>query len=265
MAVETLPIARNIVRHARRSLLSWGVAMAAITAMYVSLYPSIADFDFDAYLEALPEGMGTALGYDQISTAAGFINSTVYALLAPIVLAVFAIGLGGRLVGGFEEEGVLELELTAPVPRSQVYLERLGALWLQITLLVLVVWAVTSAIVAGIDLDLKAANLLAGTIGLWLFLGTFGTLALAIGAASGRRGVAVAVAAGLAVAAYAFNALGNMVEAEWMVGVSPFGWYIADEPLTNGFDGGGLALLALLAIVAGLAGLRRFTTRDLMV
>jgi ABC-2 type transport system permease protein len=50
-----------------------------------------------------------------------------------------------------------------------------------------------------------------------------------------------------------------------MTAVSPFSWYLAHEPLINGFDVTGLLLLAAIPIVFAVAGLTRFGRRDLMV
>ena len=132
-------------------------------------------------------------------------------------------------------------------------------------LLVLTVSAVLLVMSATMDLGLSVAHLAAAGVGLWLFGGAFGTLAFAVGAATGRRGVALGVASGAAVMAYLFAYLGPLVDAGWMESVSPYGWYTSNEPLTNGFDWPGLGLLAALAVLLVGAGLARFVRRDLMV
>src|SRR5665647_2875764 len=101
--------------------------------------------------------------------------------------------------------------------------------------------------------------------GLLVFGGALGTVAFGVGAATGRRGTGIGVASSLAVLAYLFNYLSSLVGAPWMESLSPFSWYIGNDPLINGFDGGGLALLAALAIVAGVGGWVPFRRRNLMV
>lgn len=265
MAAETLPVLTDVVRTQRRSLALWALALAAVTAMYISFYPSIGGADMDQMIANLPEGVVTALGYDQIGTPGGYLSSTVYDLLGPILLLVFAIANGARLIAGEEEDGSLELDLTAPISRRRLLLERLAALWLDVVLLVGVLVIVTLVFVAALGIEVGAVEILAGASGLLLLVLGFGTVALAVGALTGRRALALGVAAGLAVVAYMLNAIGPTVGADWMTTVSPFGWYLGEDPLINGFDLGGLALLACIPIVAAAVALVTFDRRDLMV
>jgi ABC-2 type transport system permease protein len=261
-----LPVARAVLQGQRRTLLLWGIAVAAVCSLYTSFYPSMGGgAEMEALIDSMPAGLVEALGYDQIGTAAGYLQSTVYGLLGPILLLVFAIGTGARLVAGQEEDGTLELELTAPVTRRQVFTERLGALWLDLVLLVGVVTVATVLLVVALDMDASLTNVLAGSVGLLLLVVAFGTIAFAVGTATGRRGVALGTAAGLAVVAYMLDAIGPTVDLAWMTAVSPFAWYVGGDPLIEGFDGAGLARLAVLTLVAVVAGWTAFRRRDLMV
>lgn len=260
-----LEIFRGIVRHQRRAWILWGLAVAAVTAMYVALYPSMGGMDLENVIGNMPDALVTALGYDRIATAPGYITSTVYGLLGPILLLVFAVGLGARLVAGQEEDGTLELELTAPVSRARLYVERLGALWAGVLVLVATIAATSIAIVLAMDIDVGVVPLLAGSAGLLLLTAGFGTVAYGLGAAIGRRAIALGAAAGLAVLAYIFNAVGPLLDADWMLAVSPFAWFLEGDPLVQGFIWWRLALLASLSAVFGAIGYVRFLRRDLMV
>jgi ABC-2 type transport system permease protein len=172
---------------------------------------------------------------------------------------------GSRLVAGEEEDGSLELELTAPIERRRVFAERLLALWLDVLLLVAVLTAISYLLVMALDMDVALTNVLAGGAGLYLLVIGMGTVALAVGAITGRRAVALGVAAALAVLAFILDAIGPVAEMGWMTAISPFSWYLENDPLTNGFDARGLLLLAIIPIVFAAAGLARFDRRDLMV
>jgi ABC-2 type transport system permease protein len=265
MAASTLPVLTGVVRDQRRSLVLWSLALAAVSAMYISFWPSMSDGAMEEAISSLPEEMVIAMGYDRIGTAAGYMTSTVYGLLAPILLLVFAISVGSRLVAGEEEDGALELELTAPVERRRVFAERLLALWLDVLLLVAVLTAISYLLVMALDMDVALTNVLAGGAGLYLLVIGMGTVALAVGAITGRRAVALGVAAALAVLAFILNAIGPVAEMGWMTAISPFSWYLENDPLTNGLDARGLLLLAIIPIVFAAAGLVRFDRRDLMV
>lgn len=266
MTADALPVTTGVLRDTRRSLLLWGLAVAAVTAIYVGFWPAMGEgADIEGFIENMPEGLVQALGYDQIATPAGYLRSTVYGLLAPVLLLVFAIGAGARLVAGQEEDGTLELELTAPIARGALLAGRLLALWANATVLVAIVTLTALALVSAIDMDVAAGNIVAASTALWLLVLGFGTLALAVGAATGRRTVALGVAAGAAVVAFMLDAIGPAVGADWMTAVSPFSWYLEPNPLADGFQPRGLALLAVIPVLAGAVGAVRFRGRDLMV
>ncbi len=261
-------VALPVLRQRRRPLVAWALAVAALAAMYIAFWPSIgADGDvMAAYVDALPARLVDAMGLGAIATPAGYLASTVYGIICPALLLVLAVGSAAQLLAAVEEDGTLELELTSPVSRRQVYLERLLALWAS---LVVVVAALTVAVLVTsplADLEIGAGRLLAVSTGLLALALAVGTLTLATGAATGRRTAALAVGAGLAVASYVAHALGTAVGgAAWLTDVSPWSWYLGDDPLATGFDVGGLLLLAALTVVAAVAGLVAFERRDLMV
>jgi ABC-2 type transport system permease protein len=262
---ETFAVLSGVLRDQRRSLGLWGLALTAVTLIYVSFYPAVGGDEMASMVESMPEGLSTALGYDQLGSAAGYLTSTVYGLLGPALLLVFGIGKGARLVAGLEEEGGLELELTAPVSRRQVVLERFAGLLASLAALVAVVAAVTLALRAAIDLeDVTAGGILATSLGLLLLTAAFASLTFAAGAATGRRGLALGVGAGLAVVSYVADAIGTIVEdAAWLVDVSPWSWYLAGDPMTAGVDPIGFGLLGAVTLVAAVVALVTFDRRDL--
>lgn len=264
MAANTMPVLFGVLREQRRAVVLWCVALAALSAMYIGLYPSIGNSGLEAVIDNLPEQLSTALGYDRLGTAAGWVTSTVYGLIGPLLLLVFAITTGSRLIAGDEESGDLELEATSPVTRQRIFIERLLALWISTMLIVAVIMVVSYGLVLALAMNITVGNIIAASTGLYLLVIGMGTVALAVGAATGRRAVALGGAATLAVAAYVFDALGPVVGVDWMTAISPFSWYLDNEPLTNGFDLLGLTLLALVPIVAATIGFYRFQRRDLM-
>jgi ABC-2 type transport system permease protein len=261
-----LPVTRWVLREQRRSLVLWAVSLAAITAMYLAFYPSMATDEMEAVMQGLPEALMSGMGWDRIATGSGYLESTIYGLLAPALLLVFGIAAGARLLAGHEEDGSLELEGTAPISRRQLLLERYAALAFGLLVLCAALAVATLVLVPVLAMEVSAANILAATLGLWLFVLAMATVTFAVGAATGRRALALGVGAGLAVLAYVTDTLGEMMEGgEWLSAISPFGWYLGGDPLTQGVDVGGAALLAALVVVAVLAGLLRYDRRDLGV
>lgn len=257
-------VAVGALKDLRRSIVGWSVAVAGVATLYTVFYPTIGATKFEVMLDAMPE-FAEIMGLDAIVSAAGYVGATVYQLLGCVLTIVCALALGSRLVAGQEEAGVLELDFAAPVSRARVYVERLGVLWLGVLALVASISVTVLLLDLLLGLDLDRANVVAVGLGLLAFAGALGTVAFAVGAATGRRAWAIGVSGTVAVLAYVLSYLAPLVDQPWMDAVSPFSWYAGAEPLLTGADWPGLGRLLALAIVAGVAGLVPFGRRDLRV
>ena len=114
------------------------------------------------------------------------------------------------------------------------------------------------------DLTPDLANLGAATISCFLLALAFGTIALAIGALTGVRALAIGLAAGLAAATYLFHVLAPSVDAiVWLRYLSPFYYYRDAEPLLNGLNAVHALVLLSTTVVTFLGALVAFERRDL--
>lgn len=259
-------VLRWVLREQRRSLLLWSIAVAAVSAIYASFYDVMDASEMDALIGSMPEGLVAALGYDQLGSAAGFLESTVYALLGPILLLVFGITFAARTLAGGEEDGSLELELSSAVSRRRVVLERYAVLVIQLAVAVTVLSVVVVALVVTIAMDVALSGLLAGGLGLFLLVTALSSVTFAVGAATGRRVVGLAAGAGVAVVGYVANALAPLAEdGRWLEAISPFAWFLAREPLVEGIDVVGFGALTLVAAVSLAVAVLTFERRDLGV
>src|SRR6185295_8996163 len=104
----------------------------------------------DRVVEHLPASMRALIGSQvsiPLSSAPGYLQARLFSTTFPILLLVYAIGLGARAIGGAEEDGTLQLVVTAPVTRRRVACERLAAS--VVLLLGLVLVGVVTACVLG--------------------------------------------------------------------------------------------------------------------
>ena len=263
--LASYPITLSTLRSQRRSFTLWSIAFAGVVTMYAGLYPFIENMDMLAMAEKLPAGLSQALGYDQIGTPAGYVSSSVFGLLGPALLAIFGISLGARLIAGEEEEGTLELELTGPSSRSQIYGQRFIALTASLAGLVFVGFVTLALVAAVAGLEIGTGRMALMCVALWLFTLAMSSVAFAVGAATGRRSVGMICAAVLVVVSFMCNAVGPTIGQDWMSMVSPWSWYISDSPLLGRANFASMGLLATLGLVAAAAGVVPFTKRDLMV
>ena len=255
-------IVAGVLRARRRSILWWSVAVAGVGAMYALFFPMMQTMDTGAMLSSFPDSVTSALGWDALSSGAGYLHVTVYGLVGMAVLLACAIGAGARLIAGEEEAGLLELELAAPVSRTRVYLERLAVLAVSVAVPALALLAALLVLDPVLGLEVPVVNLVAATVALWLFGVTIGLVSYAVGAVTGRRGVAMAAGAGLAVVSYFASWVGPLAELDWLARISPYWWYAGERPVANGADWAGMALLAALAVVAAGVGIAGFLRRD---
>jgi beta-exotoxin I transport system permease protein len=252
----------------RRTIVWWLVGIAALVLVTVAFYPTISD-QRDQYAK-LFEGMkdvSTMFGVDdiaEITEPAGYVTSQIYANVFPIVLLVFGIGFGTAAIAGEEDRGTMDLLLTLPISRRSIVLQSLASLAVLIGVLCTAVLVVLLATSSPAGLDLSLTGLLAVTVGSWLLGMAFGTLALAVGAATGRRGVTIGVSAGVAVGTFFVFGLAPLsATTEFLQAYSPFYWFLGGEPLADGFDPMFLGLVVLVALLVAVA-LWTFERRDIL-
>jgi len=256
---------RKTVRDNRRALIGWMVGLAAVVSMYLSFYGRYKDLQ-QAKAATVPEGLRKVIGFDDILTGVGYLQATVYGLLGPLLLIMCAAILGNRGIAGPEEGGVLDLLLANPISRRRFVLGRFLALAGSIVAVAAVPWVLVLVFASALDMQVSAANISAASLGLLLLALCFGMVAFTTGAATGRRGVVLAVTGGLAVGTYVLKGLSAEVTGlGWLRWFSPFHYFSGSNPLRHGFDVPYLLVLAGLSAVLLAVAVVTFDRRDVGV
>jgi beta-exotoxin I transport system permease protein len=263
-----LRVTGETLRSSARSILWWSVGLAGMVAALVAVYPALRDNPSlkkltQQYPEAL-KGFIAFGGEIDYTSAAGYLGSELFSLMVPLLLLLAAVGAGARAIAGEEEAGTLELLVTLPVSRTRVVVEKIAALIAELSLLGLVLWISLAIGAWATGMDISVLNLGAATASAVLFAVAYGLIALLVGAATGRRGWSVAVAAAGAAAAYLLNALAPLVDSlEPLRRLSPFYHYIASDPLRHGLAARHVAGLAVIALVCAVLAPFAFARRDI--
>jgi ABC-2 type transport system permease protein len=266
-AVAPRPVAvlRVWLAQHRRALTWWSVGVALTALLLAVLYPSVRDSGdaFDEYMKQLPEAFRTIFGED-LTSPEGYLWSQLFSSMGPILYLVYAIGAGARAVAGEEEAGSLDLVLSTPVTRALVLRDKALGLALGTTWLTAVLFVVIAVAGPPFDMSVDTANLLiAHGMQLLLALG-FGAIALAIGAATGSRPLALGVTAAFAVVSYLVWALSAGVDVlDPVLPLSPFRWFADPQPLSHGTDPVNVAVLAAIPVVAYAVAHATFVRRDI--
>jgi ABC-2 type transport system permease protein len=248
----------------RRSLVVWAVAVIAVGGMYAAFWPTMNDPQLQEALQNYPQAILEALNYTDFATAAGYLSATVYGLIVALLLLVFGISAGARIISGDEEAGTLDLILAHPVSRPALALQRFAAFMVAVVAICALFWLAMVALRGPAQFEEIGPGLLAAaTLHLAAFAMLFGAISFAVGAATGRRAVALGVAAGAALLAYAAKGLLPQVDGlAWTKDYSAFTWLNGSEPLRNGVDWGYLGIMLAIAAVLVALGTWAFNRRD---
>jgi ABC-2 type transport system permease protein len=264
---------RNVLlktlRDQRRAMLWWVIGLLAVAAYLAVLYPSIANTpSYNQMLQAWPKGIvASVMGeFPDYSTPEGYLNSTTYFMMVPLLFIAFAVGLGANAIAGEEEHGTLDLLLANPLPRWRVVLDKFAALVVLTLGLGAALWLGLAVGGAVVGMEVNLSGLAAVTLSAVLLGVAFGALALAVGSATGKRGLSTALAAAVGVAAYFINSLAPVVEGlQAYRRLSLLYYYIGADPLRNGLNLGHAAVLVGVTLVLLAVAVLAFQRRDVGV
>lgn len=253
------------LRDHRRSITGWTTAILIAGCGYAAFWPTIDDPELQRFLSSYPEALLEALNYTDIASAAGYLNATVYGLIMALLLLIYAVSAATRAIAGDEEAGMLDLILAHPVSRATVALQRFAAFVTSVLIIVGVFWLGIMAVSGPAHLTgIPFSGFAAMHLHLTMFTTLFGALAFAVGAATGRRALALGVAAGFGVLSYAASGIIPQVKGlEWVKEYSPFTWLNGSRPLVEGVDLGRIGLMLGLTLILVTIGTVAFQRRDI--
>ncbi len=249
------------LRDYRVALLGWGYGLALLmVAGFATATPALlAGY---ASLVPLVSFLGEPVA---MNTPAGYITFRYLETIAPLLLSIWPILAGSRLVRGEEERGTMDVLLAAPQPRTRVLLEKIFAL---LVALVLIAVLFTLGVVAGearLGVQVDAVRALLAGLNLGLLAFFFGMVAVLLSQLTDSRRAAAGRASGLLLLALLINIAGREVGDSWVQYLSPFYYYNLNRPLISSFQNQPLAavLLAGLSVMCIVGSLALFAGRDI--
>lgn len=253
----------------RRSLPWWIGGLAFLLIVTILSYPSFKDTQG---LEDLFQNMEPMLAMFGVESAAdlfspvGLINARMYESIGILVIGAFGISMGTAALAGEEDRGTMEMLLMQPIARRSIVLQKHAAM--AVLLVVINVFLAIVLFVGNPVLDslLSVKGILAASVGATLVGFLFGSLAMAVGGVTGKRGMTNGVSAGYLAAAFFFNGIANIVEGlKWTQKLTPFHWFSRTDPLANGFPIGDFVVLLLVGLILTGVAVWGFDRRDVVV
>jgi ABC-2 type transport system permease protein len=179
----------------------------------------------------------------------------------PFIIQAVSRGAGGSPAR--RSGGTLDVVLVTSVSPTSLVLQKAAALATSVCMLAIVLFVATLALSPVFDMHLRVTDVASGAVAMALIGIEFGFVALAVGAVTGRRGIALAVGGSLAVASCVLYTLGLLVDGfeRWQP-LSPFHQVVADGPLGGGIPASFAWPVVVAVLLVGCA-VPVFSRRDI--
>lgn len=175
-----------------------------------------------------------------------------------LVMALWPLLVGSRMLRGEEERGSMDALLSLPRGRARVALEKLAAMGLIIGLL-------TFAGGASAKADFSLGGALLFGLNLALICGVFGSIALLLSQFTQEQGAAASMTGGLLLLFIVLDMAHRVIpNTEWLSRISPIYYYNLSKPLipSYGVNPGALLVQLVLSILLSGAAIWLFVRRD---
>lgn len=255
-------------RDNRKSFLFWAIGTSALIILTVLFFPQVSDipelseiFDKESAIASVFMG-----GFTDMTSPEGYLNSQLFAMAIPLILIIFSINRCSGTIATEEDRGTLDVLLSHPISRLRVISEKLIAILLESVFLSVVIFVSVVIGASMVKMDLSITGPLSVTISTLLLSTLFGTLALAVTAVNGKRGIAIGISGGIGVLTYFIYALTPLTETlKHGSKISPWHYYINADPLSNGLNLVHAGTLISITILFSTIALFMFNKRDISV
>jgi len=243
----------------RWSATALGVILAAFTVAALAISAGLGE-TITELTEGFPEALTTFMGGD---VPGGYVVGEVFNLIAPLGLIGYAVLTGARAIAGEEDAGTMDLLAAQPITRRRILAAKAAGLAAALLTAVVLFGAAAMVSSALFDTGLTVGAVFATCVHLFLLAIAFGTLALAVGAATGNPGLSAGAAGAVAAISYITNAMLPLAGLDGWARLSPWHYYAGSDPLRNGLHAGHLTVLVVLTAAALGAASHIFEHRDL--
>ncbi len=199
------------LRRNRGQIFGWSLGLVLYSALMSSMYSDIALIDFDAFLGYYPEDMLAFFGdsFAAINSPHGYLDLYFFGYMT-IIVGIFSVGAGAKLIVKDEEDGLLDLILAYPKSRSAVFWGRVFGYILTVMAILIVAWLSWAIPSGSSGLNLTAGELLKPFWGLLGQLLLFGSFALLLSMLLPAARIASMITGGLLVGNYLLIGLANI-------------------------------------------------------
>ena len=237
---------------------AWGALLPVVYATFGLTFAGLVEAG------VVPEALANVAG--DIFSLAGTIALAFVHPISIVLVSIFAVGFASGAVAGERQRGTLEVLLSRPLSRHEVYatLSFCALAFVGLVLTALLVGALVSAAFLGVIGEIDIARAPLAWLNAFLLFGSFTTIALAASVSCDRLGRALGATLAIVVASYFLEVIGRLwPDADFLRPYSLFHYLQVRRILVGHTDPVAFALPAIVAIGAVGLALFVFPRRDL--
>jgi ABC-2 type transport system permease protein len=263
-----ITVFRYTLRRFRGQILGWGIALALLGVLLVSMYDSFAaqQEQFEDLIELYPPELIAFFGDigSMFATPEGFVSVEFFSYM-PLILGIFGVLVGSGLLVSDEENGTLDLIMAHPVSRTALFMGRLLAFVAATVAILAIAWLGLIVPMTWSSVDIGWGRMWLPFLSLLGELLVFGTMSLLLSMLLPSRRLAATTAGLLLVASFFITGLAEINEdLEPIAKLSPLSYYQTQEAF-QGLNGTWLIGLLIAAVVFAALAWWCFQRRDIRV
>jgi polyether ionophore transport system permease protein len=242
------------LRDYRIAIFGWGVGIGLLMYTVVSAITAlVATPAARADLVGLARSFSWIAEPVKIDTAGGY--ATWKYGFTILVMALWPILAGSRMLRGEEERGSMDVLLSLPRGRARVALEKLAAMWTALLGMALLIGLLTFAASARVNADFGLSDSLLFGLNLALVCGVFGSIALFVSQFTQERRAASGITGGLLALFIVVDMIHRVIpNTDWISRWSPVYYYNLSKPLIPSYGVDPVAMLVLIGLSVLLSG-----------
>ena len=242
------------LRDFRFAIVGWGIGMGLLMFTVLSAVSSlIATPAARASLVSLAYSFSWIAEPIRVDTPGGY--ATWKYGFTVLVMALWPILVGSRMLRGEEERGSMDAMLSLPRGRGRVAVEKLAAMWTALLAMAVLIGLLTFAGGKGYNADFGFGGALLFGLNLALVCAVFGAIALFISQFVQERRTAAGITGGLLLVFIVIDMLHRVISGtEGLSRLSPVYYYNLSKPLIPSYGANVGALLVMLALSVVLSG-----------
>lgn len=237
-----------------------------MVGIQLSVYPTVRSSaaGLSTFLDNYPEALKQIFRMEDYTSGPGFLSTELFSMMLPLIFISIGASWGANASAQEEERRTADILLTLPISRVKILTIKIMTAALSQLLLAGVTVLSLAIGIRFVDLSLGTSKIIAGALTGALLGLLFNAVATFLGAAWGKRSIALGGAIGLAIAGFLFFSLAPLVDTfERITPINPFQWTLGTRPLYEGIDFGYTAISLVLTLALYAASLVVFKRRDI--